>query len=230
MVYRQRYRCDQVGELIPDRLQPASQGIDRSGFHGWPWLAAVLFPVPWMVFWCWFWNKTELVVPWSGPADGLALLLATTCAATDLRDRKIRNWATYSGAIWAMALAAWGNLGPTIGMTYPTFADVGLGFISCFGLLLTLFMVFQGGAGDVKLGGALGALLGPGAGMELLIDAYLCAALAAIGFLGTQWVMAPRGKRQLAIANAWRGRIPLGPFFLMGLLLVWFSKRMSILP
>lgn len=129
-----------------------------------------------------------------------------------------------------MALAAWGHWGPSNGMTYPTFADVGLGFILCFGLLLALFMVFQGGAGDVKLGGALGSLLGPIAGIELLVDAYLCAAIAATGFLGTQWIMAPRAKRRLAISNAWRGRMPLGPFFLMGLILIWFSKWMSTMP
>ena len=230
MVQRQRNQCDQVGELIPDSLQAANPAIDRSSGQSWPWLAAVLVPVPWMLFWCWFWNQTGLLVPWSGPAHGLALLLATTCAATDIRSRKIRNWATYSGTLWAFALACWGYWGLANSMVWPTFADVGLGFISCFGLLLGLFIVFQGGAGDVKLGGALGALLGPSAGIELLVDAYLCAALAATGFLGTQWVLAPRGKRQLAIANAWRGRIPLGPFFLMGLLLVWFSKRMSMMP
>lgn len=229
MVQRQRNQCDQVGELIPDEAQAVSPGTNRAYSQSWPWLAALLVPVPWMIIWCWFWNQAKLMVPWSGPADGLALLLAITCAATDIHSRKIRNWATYSGTLWAFALAVCGYCGMTNVTVWPTFADVGFGFISCFGLLLGLFIVFQGGAGDVKLGGALGALLGPSAGMELLVNAYLCAAIAATGFLGTQWVMASSGTRQLATTHAWRSRIPLGPFFLMGLMLVWFSKRMSMM-
>ena len=83
-------------------------------------------------------------------AAGLFTLAA---AMTDLRFRKIPNKLTVpfciAGLIFQIAMAGW-----------PGLKDALLGFTVGFGILFILFAVGGGGAGDVKLMGALSVWLG----------------------------------------------------------------------
>src|SRR5204862_7765310 len=77
--------------------------------------------------------------------------LTLTAAVTDLRTRRLPNWLTVS------ALAA--------GLFFHAFLGQGiafslLGFATGFGILLILWLTGGGGAGDVKLMGAIGAWFG----------------------------------------------------------------------
>ena len=82
------------------------------------------------------------------------ILICSVAAVTDIRSRRIPNWLTYSGML--------------LGMGYHTMVNGAQGlFFGAAGLflglaLLIVFYLAGGmGAGDVKLMGAVGALLGP---------------------------------------------------------------------
>jgi prepilin peptidase CpaA len=93
--------------------------------------------------------------------------LLLIASVTDVREQRIPNWLTYS-----VALAA---------LIYRTGAEGTLGFVAGIeglalgiGCLLPFYMGRGMGAGDVKLMGAVGALLGP-KGVWL---AFICSSLA----------------------------------------------------
>jgi prepilin peptidase CpaA len=84
----------------------------------------------------------------------IALVIVSAAVVTDIRSRRIPNWLTFPSV--AIGLLYHGITGGLYGLAY-----------SASGLVLgcALFMVFYFlagmGAGDVKLMGAVGALLGP---------------------------------------------------------------------
>lgn len=83
----------------------------------------------------------------------LALLaMVGVAVVTDLRDRRIPNWLTVSGAATALVLSAVEVGG------FPTAALVGL--VVALGLMIPLFALGAFGAGDVKLLAAVGAFVG----------------------------------------------------------------------
>jgi len=113
-------------------------------------------------------------------AGGLLLLLLIVCASTDLTSHKIPNWATYPAVFWGLTLnalsipeGAWGfasNLG-AVGLG----AAVG-GLFACLGVMLIVYSITGGGAGDVKLAAGIGTLLGPERGLLAIACAYVLAA------------------------------------------------------
>ncbi len=134
-------------------------------------------------------------LPRVGTAPGMVLvLLVTACSYTDLRWRKIPNWATYPAFLWGLALHAVPGLGPPADDPPLTFGESLLGAAVCFGLMFLLYRLVGGGAGDVKLVAAVGALVGVERGFEILLASYLLA-----GFVIVSWLL-------------WRH----GPLFLLG--------------
>lgn len=106
----------------------------------------------------------------------MALILAVVAGWTDWRSRRIPNWLTVSGLLVGIAVntAAAGWLGLKTSL-------LGAGL----GLLLMLPFVFLRslGAGDWKLAGALGAFVGPGMLVNVLIGSVFVAGIMALGLV-----------------------------------------------
>ncbi|MGE3821918.1 MAG: prepilin peptidase [Isosphaeraceae bacterium] len=111
----------------------------------------------------------------------MVLLLATS-AVTDVVHGKIYNWATGGALIGALQI----NLAAGLGAAAQPLGAIGLhaslmGGLACFLALLLVYGVAGGGAGDVKMAAALGALLGAHQGFTALFFAYCSASVFALG-------------------------------------------------
>jgi Flp pilus assembly protein protease CpaA len=217
----------------------------------WVWAMTApiwLSPVWLLLVWC------LAGTPLGTVARCLMLLLLAVCSYTDTRWGKIRNWATYPGLLWALALNAFdtmtshGEEGAAatemfrLGNAPVPLGGIGLvesfaGAVVAFVLMLMVYRVAGGGAGDVKLAAALGAWLGPALVLESLIWTYVVAGVAAVA-----WVILLRGPGNLlrgvlrrvgsGIAPAWvappsdeetrvlQRKVHLAPFFMIGTLAV----------
>src|SRR5262249_9384245 len=98
--------------------------------------------------------------------------LVTVAAGFDLRWRRIPNWLTLGGMAAGLALntAALGVSGLTLSL-----AGLALGF----GAYLALYCLHGIGAGDVKVMGGVGALLGPAGWFQAFLATALAAGLLA---------------------------------------------------
>ncbi len=100
-------------------------------------------------------------------AVGVLLALLCVAAWTDFRSHTIYNWNCYPGIILGLALNVAG-LGVTEGgwdgLWFAT-----IGFFSCGMIMLTAFVFFQMGGGDVKLLAMIGSFLGLQSGVEALL-------------------------------------------------------------
>lgn len=119
--------------------------------------------------------------PWLNPS--IALLVASTAAATDLRSGRIPNWLTFSAVPIGVGLHALNN--GVAGLLESLIAVV-----VCMAVPGVVYKASQGngiGGGDIKLFAALGALLGPMQGLEVELSAFLLLgiyALFRLAFLG----------------------------------------------
>jgi prepilin peptidase CpaA len=106
----------------------------------------------------------------------LATLLAAIAGYTDWRWRRIPNWVTVPGLLVGMAgnsvIGGWVGLGTSL-------RGAGLGLL----LLLPFVLLRSLGAGDWKLAGALGAVVGPGALTDLLIASMFMAGIMALALI-----------------------------------------------
>jgi prepilin peptidase CpaA len=102
-----------------------------------------------------------------------AVLTAICAAVLDWRYRRIPNWLTVSGLLAGIAVntTLFGLAGMKAGL---------LGIVLGLGLLLPFVLLRSLGAGDWKLAGALGASLGPGQLMTVLMGTILIAGLMAL--------------------------------------------------
>ena len=102
-----------------------------------------------------------------------AVLTAIGAGAMDWRYRRIPNWLTISGLLAGigvnMALSGWAGARTSL-----------LGAALGLGLLLPFVLVRGLGAGDWKLAGALGACIGPGALITVLMGTILVAGAMAL--------------------------------------------------
>jgi prepilin peptidase CpaA len=105
-----------------------------------------------------------------------AVLLSVIAGWTDLRSRRIPNWLTVPGLLIGVAantvLGGWTGLKTSL-----VGAAVGLALLLPFVLLRSL------GAGDWKLAGALGAFVGAGLLVNLLLGSVFVAGLMAVGLV-----------------------------------------------
>lgn len=127
------------------------------------------------------------------------LLLAaglTVAVVTDLRSRRIPNLLTAAMAAAGLGLAAAGSSGITLA---GALAGMGLGVL----LMLPGHLFGGTGAGDVKLMGAVGSLLGP----PSIIQAFFLTCLAG----GVLAVGVAISRRRLAVTLQGTGRLLAAP-------------------
>jgi len=98
-------------------------------------------------------------------------VLTTTAAVSDWRTRRLPNWLTVPAFVAAVVMHTLIN-----GLSGLMFAM--LGFATGFGFLLILWLIGGGGGGDVKLMGALGAWLGAGLTVHVLLVSTALTAVA----------------------------------------------------
>lgn len=122
------------------------------------------------------------------------VLIALVAAAgwSDLRTRKISNWITVPGAVLGVVLQ-------TINSGWTGAAASLAGLALGIGIFIVLYIAGGMGAGDVKLFGAVGALVGPQALVLVFVFTGLVGGLAAVGAL-----------------LAHRKSIPYGPVIALG--------------
>lgn len=102
-----------------------------------------------------------------------AVLVAMVAGVLDWRYRRIPNWLTVSGFAAGVTVN-------TILFRWPGLKAALLGTLLGLGLLLPFVLVRSLGAGDWKLAGALGACLGPGTLISVLMGAVLVAGVMAL--------------------------------------------------
>jgi len=100
----------------------------------------------------------------------------TTAAISDWRTRKLPNWLTVPALLVALLMHTAVNGFAGLGFSL-------LGSATGFGFLLVLWLTGGGGGGDVKLMGALGAWMGAGLTLHVLIVSTALAAVATVALL-----------------------------------------------
>ncbi len=110
--------------------------------------------------------------------SGLALGLMVA-AITDVRDGRIPNWLTVSLAVFGMVVQSWQQ-----GWDGFLFSLGGMGL----GLACLMFFYIKGGmgAGDVKLLGAIGTILGPSQVVFAFAFAAMLGGLYSLALLSNQ--------------------------------------------
>lgn len=167
------------------QLHPSPQ-INNPALSRWQlWLVAAVTPAILAPLWLLLPTATSESAP---TLTGLLLtMLLVTATVTDLSRRKIYNWTTYTMFAWAilMNVAAWIGLPlVTIGLS-----NCFIGAFACFLIMLIPYSLARGGAGDVKLATAIGALVGLDAGLLVIAFAYIIAAVTIMGW--ACWVHGP---------------------------------------
>ncbi len=102
-----------------------------------------------------------------------ALAVAVIAACIDVRQHRIPNWVTYPGIAMGILLRwswlGWRGLGSALA-----------GCLIAGGVMFVFYLVRAMGAGDVKLLGAIGSLVGPRHAIAVLIATAICGGVLAI--------------------------------------------------
>jgi prepilin peptidase CpaA len=134
---------------------------------------------------------------WEYVAWAVLAVVLVAAAVFDLRRGTVYNWLTYPAILAGLALGA--AQGAAAGDTATGLVDhlVGLGF--GFGVLLAAYVLGGMGGGDVKLMGAVGALLGwhDWAALEAVFYSFLVGAV--LGIILMVW----RGRVRVVIRRLW---------------------------
>jgi prepilin peptidase CpaA len=132
-----------------------------------------------------------------------AVLLAVVAGWTDFRSRRIPNWLTVPGLAIGVAInvaaAGWAGLRASL-------LGAGLGLL----LLLPFVLLRSLGAGDWKLAGALGAFVGAGVLVNLLMASVFVAGIMAAA------LVIYKGRVRQTVRNMGRLLISLATFRLPG--------------
>jgi len=214
------------------------------------WGLSVLLPLVLLPFWIIPWGgDIPRRIPLAGTFTGVLLLLVAGIAGfSDIRWRRIPNWATYSATLWALALNAYHGqfASPEVASQLGTvgLGDCLAGAAVMFLLMFVIFRITGGGAGDVKMVTALGALLGLRLALDAVLYSFLFAGTVVLGwaiwshgpvtllkamgrllgsFLLPTWVAGPSEQQQRLL----RSPIPLAPFFAAGALVVTTGVRLE---
>ena len=105
----------------------------------------------------------------------IALVLAVIAAVVDVQQHRIPNWLTYPGIVLGLSLR-----GFLLG--WKGLASAVEGCLVAGGIMLIFYIVRAMGAGDVKLMGALGALIGPHHAVVVLVATGIFGGLLGICF------------------------------------------------
>jgi Flp pilus assembly protein protease CpaA len=155
------------------------------------WRAALLSPL-WLLP---GWGLVTLTLPlnpFTTLAGCVTLALLAVCSYTDARYGKIRNSATYTALVCALLIAACdtlflrSGLEPDVRRTVLGSLTLGqslLGALLAFVIMLVIYHIAGGGAGDVKLAAVLGALLGPATVIDAILWTYVSAGVAVLVWL-----------------------------------------------
>jgi len=174
----------------------------------------------------------------------LAILFLLCATTTDLYDRKIPNWLTYPTVAYALLLNCVSSLAAISGLASDSLVSLiaGIGFpaslaggLICFSGMFVLFLLFGGGAGDVKMMAAIGCLTGWRTGFEIWCAAMVIAGVGILcwlclryGLLGASHILEAvlKGKtgKNYPLAELLKRRLPLAPFFTAGYVAV-FAHR-----
>lgn len=104
-----------------------------------------------------------------------ALVMSLVGAVIDLRQHRIPNWLTYPGILLGLllrgALFGWRGLLTALG-----------GCLLAGGIMFLFYMVRAMGAGDVKIMAAIGALVGPGEVVNVLLATAIFGGILAIAY------------------------------------------------
>src|SRR5271165_7417264 len=104
------------------------------------------------------------------------MALALIAGWTDLRSRRIPNWLTVPAMLVGVALNVAVN---GLAGLKTSLLGIALGLV----LLLPFVLLRALGAGDWKLAGALGAFVGPGALVDVLMGSIFVAGIMALGLV-----------------------------------------------
>ena len=180
----------------------------------------------------------------SGLAGYVLAQLLAVAVLTDLHSRRIPNWATYTAFLWGLAI---NTMAALTSQSATWLGAVGLqqSVIGGFGMLIIMFVMFSlsgGGAGDVKLTAALGALLGWNVALDALLYSFIVAGAGLLIY--AIWVYGPVsilvavgrgiGHRLMPLAIApppesqqqlLTQKFPLAPFFAAGTVIALYIGR-----
>ena len=198
------------------------------------WIIAATFPIWFIPLWLGMVRLTGSQFVGIGTATGgLLTVLVLAAAYTDWHHWRIPNWLTYTGTLWALAI----NLCQTLfgnETSQQMLGAVGigqslLGFAALFFGLLIVCSFSGGGAGDVKLGGAIGSFLGLKNGFEAFLITYVSCAIIVMLQTAINSMRADAkpekaedvqgallGEEQPTNSSLFRRPVPLAPFFALG--------------
>jgi prepilin peptidase CpaA len=144
----------------------------------------------------------------------LFILIAVLGVASfcDVRSSRIPNWVTFSGAAIGLSAQAW-----MFGVQGLMFSVAGLG--AGLGLFLILYLSGGVGAGDVKLMGSVGAMVGPYGALLSGLLAMAVGGAYALGAMCHHWGVYRTGQKLLCATqgallvggNSWAQELKL-PF------------------
>lgn len=128
----------------------------------------------------------------------LLVALLAVAMATDLRRRKVYNWLTYPGILSALGLNSVASVLETGHFADECLLDscglIGLpasaaGLAICGFMLLTCYVFFKVGGGDVKLMAMCGAFLGPERGIQVMLWTFVFG--GCMGLIALVWRVGP---------------------------------------
>ncbi len=134
----------------------------------------------------------------------IVLILVAIAAWTDLRERKLYNWNTYSGMLIGLAMHA--LPGSPIALT-----DSLAGWLACGFLMLLCFVLMPVGGGDVKLLAMIGAGLGLEDGLNALLWTFTLGAISALASVIWQvgaWTILQGAVHRAALLIRAKGWVP----------------------
>lgn len=203
----------------------------------------------------WVFASAGLVPQWASTwSFALLVQVLAVAVVTDIRRRRIPNWATYPTFVLAFVLSGvqdglphdasspshW--LGSFSSLTLSETAAGGFGMLF---LMLLLISLTGGGGGDVKLVACLGALLGWQGALDAVLYAFIVGAAAIAVYAlatGAMWTLA-RSLFQTLLSFLWPGRfmppsgqakqllstkVPLAPFFASGAVVSLVQKAWDL--
>ena len=161
----------------------------------------------------------------------MPLAVAALAAATDLWKQRIPNLLTLPATLAGLAVHALGLAEAEFLNGWTSWRFSLVGFAVGFGLMLIVSLISNGGGGDVKLAGALGAFLGPGRVFMLLGVTFVSACVVLVSY----FILRDGVFSTLRLLTATRKAndtdkslptttdqisLPMGPFFLLGTIVI----------